>query len=1459
MNEIISRSPVLVRHPILPVRWNVLRVRLLSPVFCDYMEEYKPFMSDGFISIVDDTTLQPIKILRDTGASQSLLLEGVLPLSEKTSVGASQGRCRVSIDVPLHRIYLKSDLITGPVIVGVRPNLPIEGVTLLLGNDPARNKVVAEPIVTSEPVVDVKLPEDDAELYPACVVTRAMARKQQDEDLQENQFDYMDLSDTFLDDIEGPGSSEKAIIRPPSVNKNVIMPWPDVNSHSLDRKNLFEEQHKDPEVNGSIPLDKNQMNISITCQDSGEPPLSKTVLVNIQIKETIEVPKIIFLQDQKTVPENEETFTVGQVLIVHQLTMDALTGPFVYLLSDQDMPFKLDGDSLKIKEPLNYEEQSEWEVTVTASGTYNEKPFNLTESFKIQVADVNEKPIKIRVYGGGYLHENSQTGTVIGDLNTEDHEKDQTYSYSLLAVAKGLDISKSDPYIEDAFVLDGRTLKIGSRAEVINFEESSVFTIQVKSTDSGEPSLSVTDTINIVISDVNDPPTDIHLDSSVIAENSPVDTIVGNVIVQDEDKNQKHKCDVQNSVVVPFDITDDLKLIVKKEKLDYEETNTYVIDVICRDAGLDGSHLSYQKALIVNVTDINEPPTDIEITNLDVSESLLSGQVVSKVSARDPESQQLTFSVEGSTPFKIEGENTIVTSGQLDFEETSEYTITIKVTDEEGLFSTKEFVFKVKDENEAPTGIKLDNNQVEENIEGGTVIGTFSTEDPDRGQTFTYTLLPGDSDGYFAISGNKLVAGQSTLDYETNNEYKMLVESKDNGILSKSVQEEIIIFVRDLNDPPESIIFGNVSPLDEDTTLKTIVTAIQVDDPDAGQSHSCNLQTISTPFAIFTNDNAEKSLVLTNVLDFETTKIYNLVVQCSDGEFSIQKNLQIEVNDKNEAPTSIDLSGSQTILADAKVGDLIGQFSTKDPDQNQAHNFVLKGPNSDLFKIDGSKLLVDSAIPTAVLTSANPVITITVRVSDNGDPIEYLQQNITLLVTNIQVVAAELPSVALDNLDVAEDSDVGTIIGTLYNVNQSVEDNIIFEFEKNPGGFFSIKDNKHLVLEKSLADYAGTSVTVVIRVRNVETFEQSSQEVTILIKQVDRCFNNGKTCDENARCVKLNATYHMCNCEHGFTGNGYSCLNIDDCAGEDTCQNGATCVDGIDTFSCICQKEFNGLRCEKSLQPENPCTKNPCKNNAACLSEDGKSYVCNCAPGWTGGTCSDSIDDCQNSVCLAGGQCVDKHRTYICNCAQDRTGPRCQYFSSSCNANACENNKTNICIPLYNKDNYACGKSVKLTIDVPKNADLDEPEYKARMNDIILELLDRKGISTTSRRRKRRSADSGEVQVYVESITDNGDATVTVSFVVLNTNDIAFTEEEVNDMLYKSCTDLERENLFETEVCPAVIGLHEQQTIVPEEKEEGGLSVAVIGGGIGGAVVLIIIIGIIIVIVKRKKTDSELK
>ena len=49
------------------------------------MEIYEPFLSDGS----DSAQSTPIKILRDTGASQSIILADTLPFSEKTSSGTS--------------------------------------------------------------------------------------------------------------------------------------------------------------------------------------------------------------------------------------------------------------------------------------------------------------------------------------------------------------------------------------------------------------------------------------------------------------------------------------------------------------------------------------------------------------------------------------------------------------------------------------------------------------------------------------------------------------------------------------------------------------------------------------------------------------------------------------------------------------------------------------------------------------------------------------------------------------------------------------------------------------------------------------------------------------------------------------------------------------------------------------------------------------------------------------------------------------------------------------------------------------------------------------------------------------------------------------------------------------------------------------------------------------------------
>lgn len=49
--------------------------------------------------------------------------------------------------------------------------------------------------------------------------------------------------------------------------------------------------------------------------------------------------------------------------------------------------------------------------------------------------------------------------------------------------------------------------------------------------------------------------------------------------------------------------------------------------------------------------------------------------------------------------FKIEGEDTLVTTSQLDYEDQSTYTITIRATDDGGLSSTKDFILKVSSVN----------------------------------------------------------------------------------------------------------------------------------------------------------------------------------------------------------------------------------------------------------------------------------------------------------------------------------------------------------------------------------------------------------------------------------------------------------------------------------------------------------------------------------------------------------------------------------------------------------------------------------------------------------------------------------------------------------------------------------------------------------------------------------------
>ena len=204
---------------------------------CNYdfvQEVYEPFLSEGTVSLLHDKSItKPIRILRDTGASQSLILAEAIPLSEKSHSGKSvliQGVECGLVTVPLHQVNLKSDLVSGTVTVGARPSLPIEGVHLILGNDLAGDKVVVNPVMTEKPEVTTTIDpieEEIPDLYPSCAVTRAMAQKANIENAQvqkSTNSDYTyDLNDTFLSRMYNESDQQtsfKHILLP-----NMIQQW----------------------------------------------------------------------------------------------------------------------------------------------------------------------------------------------------------------------------------------------------------------------------------------------------------------------------------------------------------------------------------------------------------------------------------------------------------------------------------------------------------------------------------------------------------------------------------------------------------------------------------------------------------------------------------------------------------------------------------------------------------------------------------------------------------------------------------------------------------------------------------------------------------------------------------------------------------------------------------------------------------------------------------------------------------------------------------------------------------------------------------------------------------------------------------------------------------------------------------------------------------------------------------
>ncbi|MEG4987521.1 cadherin repeat domain-containing protein, partial [Microcoleus sp. BR0-C5] len=138
--------------------------------------------------------------------------------------------------------------------------------------------------------------------------------------------------------------------------------------------------------------------------------------------------------------------------------------------------------------------------------------------------------------------------------------------------------------------------------------------------------------------------------------------------------------------------------------------------------------------------------------------------------------------------------------------------------------------------NLAPTNISLSPSNVDENVLANTLVGNFSSTDPDTGNTFTYSLVtdPNYPDNTaFTISNTGQLKTNAALDFETKPTYNILVRTTDAGGLS--YDKPLTVNLNNVNEAPTNLSLSP-SNVDENVLANTLVGNFSSTDPDTGNT-----------------------------------------------------------------------------------------------------------------------------------------------------------------------------------------------------------------------------------------------------------------------------------------------------------------------------------------------------------------------------------------------------------------------------------------------------------------------------------------------------------------------------------------------------------------------------------------------------------------------------------------------
>lgn len=509
--------------------------------------------------------------------------------------------------------------------------------------------------------------------------------------------------------------------------------------------------------------------------------------------------------------------------------------------------------------------------------------------------------------------------TLVGVLSATDPDIGDFAGFVLLPGGQG-----------DQFVISGNQLKVGPQGLDFESLKNGIALVNVKATDSTGKSF--IKQLRITVANVNEPPVIPEGQFFSVPEDAVAGTLVGTVLAIDPDTNTPSG-NLKYSIV-SGNVDDAFRIsagsgdihVQNAAALDAETNPIYGLEIQVVDPA--DPTMTTTQFVVIEISDVNEPPVIVPDQNLFVNEHAHNGTVVGTVEATDPDfnfpNNLLTYSIIGgntNNAFSINpvtGNIIVSNSSQLNFANGSTYSLLVEVDDSgDPSFSDATTVtVNLVDVNEPPTITPGESFNLDENPAFGQIVGAVTASDPDAtapNNTLTYLIAGGNPGAAFAIdsaTGLIKVNNPTAVDFETTPQFNLQVRVVDGGSPARSALTTVVVTLNDVNDPP-IIAPDQEFSLGEDATFGTVVGTVVGSDPDSmspGNQATFSIVGGNTGNAFAIDPNTGALTVSTTSLDRETTPTYALTIRLMDDTgLSTTSTVTINVLDVNEAPELINI------------------------------------------------------------------------------------------------------------------------------------------------------------------------------------------------------------------------------------------------------------------------------------------------------------------------------------------------------------------------------------------------------------------------------------------------------------------------------------------------------------------------------------------------------------------------